>query len=313
MDSGYSYEIIPGTTDVILTAYGGAETVINKSTVDNGGTTYNITQIANDVFKDKPITSATFGNVITIGSYAFEACRSLISATFPKVITIGNFAFHLCSSLTSATFTVATTIENYAFQSCSLTSAIFPDATTIGSNAFESCSSLTTATFPLATIIKDAAFSNCVLLNSIIFPRIQTIEMNAFMNCRKLKNVHFPSTIISIGIFAFGVLDPLPGEGITDVWFEGSIPIFDELVHMSTTFYPFDKINSSFVLLSRPIAHYIPSITEADKLRLMIVFQTLILIPSPPSFSLAFTNKPHNSMQTGIGSVRNFRAKYRRS
>ena len=111
---------------------------------------------------------------------------------------------------------------------------------------------------------------------------------------------------------AFAVTNPLVGEGLTDVWFDGLvIPSFQVVLQI----YPFDTISvtagdtPTFVILSRPAFHYNPYISNADKLRLIEVFHP----PFTPPITLTFTNKSHNSMQTGIGSVRNYRAKYKRS
>lgn len=292
-DTGYTYEIISGTNDVILTAYSGSDTIINKSTVVNGGTTYNITRIADNVFKGIPITSATFGNVTTIGNSAFTSCVSLVSVSFPVTITIGISAFDDCTSLSTVSFPSVITIENAAFRRCAFTTASFTTAITIG----------------------DFAFFYGQLTN-ITLSSIQTIGIGSFVSC-KLTSIILPSTISSIGNFAF-----LSCDRLNNVTFDGSIP------SIATQYYDMPGVGetkgycfhsfvsfSPLIIQKLPITvHYNPIISNADKIRLIEAFQTLDppYIYTPP-ITLNFTNKPHNSMQTGIGSVRNFRAKYKRS
>ena len=63
------------------------------------------------VAADKNITrSVTIPNTVTsIGSYAFNGCRSLTSVTIPNTVTnIGSYAFHYCIGLTSITCNATT-------------------------------------------------------------------------------------------------------------------------------------------------------------------------------------------------------------
>lgn len=59
-------------------------------------------------------------NLKTIGSYAFNSCRTLTSITLPNTLTtIGYDAFYGCSSLTTLILpTSITTIDNNAFENC---------------------------------------------------------------------------------------------------------------------------------------------------------------------------------------------------
>ena len=311
----YGYEIISGTNNVILKSYGGLETIIkDKSDVDYGPTRYSITEIAENAFQSKPITSATFDNVITIGQNAFNSCSLLTTVNFPVATTIGDSAFFECSLLTTLTFPNVVAIGNYSFMNClSLTSVSFPVATTIGMSAFADCLLLHTITLEKITTIGDFAFFGCQMTN-ITLSRIQTIGIGSFIGC-KLTSIILPSTISSIGNLAF-----LSCYSLNNVTFDGSIPsistqYYDMPGFGETKGYCFHIAASTtpIRLQKTPITvHYNPSISNADKLRLVEAFQTLDP-PFTPPITLIFTSKPHNSMQTGIGSVRNFRAKYKRS
>ena len=108
----------------------------------------------------------------SIGSYAFEGCRSLTNIEIPNSVTsIGDYAFMNCSSLTSIEIpSSVTSIGERAFYYCrSLTSIEIPSSvTSIGYAAFQNCSSLTSIEIPSSvTSIGNYAFSNCSKLSTI--------------------------------------------------------------------------------------------------------------------------------------------------
>jgi hypothetical protein len=140
--------------------------------------------------------------VVSIGSYAFNSCRSLRSVTIPDSVTsIGRFAFGYCSSLTNVTI---------------------PDSvTSIGQDAFWDCSSLTSVTIPdSVTSIGDMAFKNCSSLTSVIIGNnVTSIGRWAFKGCHNLTNVTIPDSVTHIGGWAFSGCSSL--KSIT---FEGNAP-----------------------------------------------------------------------------------------
>ncbi|MDE2641805.1 MAG: leucine-rich repeat domain-containing protein [Verrucomicrobiota bacterium] len=140
--------------------------------------------------------------VISIGSYAFNSCRSLRSVTIPDSVTsIGRFAFGYCSSLRSVTI---------------------PDSvTSIGQDAFWDCSSLTSVTIPdSVTSIGNMAFKNCSSLTSVIIGNnVTSIGRWAFKGCHNLTNVTIPDSVTHIGGWAFSGCSSL--KSIT---FEGNAP-----------------------------------------------------------------------------------------
>ena len=134
-------------------------------------------------------------SVTSIGSYAFDNCKSLTSITIPDSVTsIGNKAFSGCRSLTSITIPDSvTSIGNSAFSECrSLTSITIPDnVTSIGYFAFFNCSSLTNITIlDSVTSIGNYAFFNCSSLTSITIPdSVTSIGEAAFSDCTNLKTI----------------------------------------------------------------------------------------------------------------------------
>ena len=111
-----------------ITKFVGSETeVIIPSTIENNGTTYKVTAIANGkygelgAFYDSNITSIVIPDTVTsIGSSAFYSCDSLTSITIPDSVTrIGSYAFNGCSGLTSITIpSRVTSISERAFYDC---------------------------------------------------------------------------------------------------------------------------------------------------------------------------------------------------
>ena len=111
--------------------------------------------------------------VTSIGSYAFEYCRSLTSVEMPNSVTsIGSSAFYSCINLTSLVMSNSvTSIGSSAFEYCySLTSVVIPDSvTSIGDRAFYSCTKLTSVVIPNRVMsIGNRAFSWCTSLTKIM-------------------------------------------------------------------------------------------------------------------------------------------------
>ena len=150
---------------------------------------------------DYPVTS--------IGSSAFEYCRSLENITLPEGLqTIGRGAFYDCATLASATFPEGLKfISDYAFNNCtSLASATFPEGLqTIGDYAFNGCTSLASVTLLEGLhSIGSNAFRECTALASVTFPEgLQTIGEYAFYDCAALESATFLEGLQYIGGWAF--------------------------------------------------------------------------------------------------------------
>ncbi len=90
-------------------SYTGA--IVIPATIESGGSTYNVTQIAENAFRYATITSVTFSEGLqVIGTHAFDHCQSLASVEIPNTVTNVNYeAFASCHNLLSITFGAGTT------------------------------------------------------------------------------------------------------------------------------------------------------------------------------------------------------------
>ena len=156
---GVQYTVNQGTNTV--TATGNNKNTLPQfltipETVENNGTTYTVTAIGNDAFKESNnnyhLASVVIPNTVTsIGDKAFYFCRNLYSVTIGSNVTsIGEYAFYYCTALPTVNFPNSlTSIAGRAFYYCtSLISVTIPsNVTYIGISAFNYCSSLASVTF----------------------------------------------------------------------------------------------------------------------------------------------------------------------
>lgn len=108
---GIYYDITSPNTVAVTYATGSynsySGTVDIPSTVTYNGTTYTVTAIGNNAFRNcSQLTGVSIpGTVTSIGEYAFYACNSLSSVTIPNgVESIGTGAFANCFGLTTFVF-----------------------------------------------------------------------------------------------------------------------------------------------------------------------------------------------------------------
>ncbi len=202
--------------------------VVIPASVTNNGTTYLVTRIGDDAFRDcSDLTSVTIPSSVTsIGASAFFSCRGLTSVTISDGVTsIDNSAFGYCSSLTSVTIpNSVTSIGAYAFSGCScLTSVTIPGTlTSLGDGAFSGSSDLTSVNVVvtdyaafcsnrLLTQIKNKVKLPVVLLDAdgreikqfVVPEGVTTISSNAFFNCTGLTSFTLASTVTEIGLYPF--------------------------------------------------------------------------------------------------------------
>ncbi len=148
------------------------------------------------------LTKVTIGSgVETIGSYAFEWCKSLKTVIFKDSDvakkTIGYGAFQNCSSLTEVDFgNAVTSIEDFAFCACNLIKNLeFPDSLTyIGRYAFSVTSNRA-----------DWNLNGKGNIESVKFGKnLKTIGEYAFYYNSKISNLKFTgNSLTSIGEYAF--------------------------------------------------------------------------------------------------------------
>ena len=110
-------------------------------------------------------------SVTSIGTYAFNNCRSLTSISLPdSVSSIGTYAFYGCIRLTDIT------IPN--------------SVTSIEESTFAYCHGLTSISFPSSVAaIKNSAFRESGLTSIMIPKSITSIGKYAFSSCRGLKSI----------------------------------------------------------------------------------------------------------------------------
>lgn len=137
--------------------------LIIPSTVENNGTTYTVTAIGPNAFKNTHFsTIAIPSTVSSVGIQAFRSC-DITALTLPDAVT--NLPSYVCGGCTSL---VSVTLGNAV--------AI------IGSNAFNGCTALASISLPSS---------------------LHTISGNAFNGCTSLLTITVPSSVTSIGYNAF--------------------------------------------------------------------------------------------------------------
>ena len=140
-----------------------------------------VTTIGSYAFAGTSIGTASFPNVVTIGSLAFLNCQSLNTISFPKTTMIGGEAFNYCSRLTTVYFPEVSYVDYSAFNYClRLSSISFPKATYLSMGAFAYCGSLTTVTFPEVLSTAQYVFPNCSKLSEVYFPKLSVVASNMF-------------------------------------------------------------------------------------------------------------------------------------
>lgn len=148
---GINYNITK-TNEVEVTSKTGCYSgnVVIPETVEDSGTTYNVTTVGFEAFRAcLNVTSISLPNSITtIEDYAFRDCRGITTMVLPDSVTsIGEGAFLYCTKLVSVNIPdTITTINMTTFSQCGdLTSITIPESVqSIGTYAFSNCNSLAT-------------------------------------------------------------------------------------------------------------------------------------------------------------------------
>lgn len=197
---------------------------------------YNVTNIADNAFASKSLTSVTFNNVVDIGDNSFynnsgitvavnadittNACSSINTPPFEDCVIGANFSFD--SSVTTiprylfaragltgtfSTWSNLTTIVRESFYNCSLTQVNINHSVDIGTFAFYSNAGLelnVTANFTTNTIlsVSGAPFYSCNIDDKLTLTGITIIDDFSFAYAG-ITEVTFPSTITTIADYAF--------------------------------------------------------------------------------------------------------------
>jgi|GEM_PF-7079161 len=227
-----------GTGSAIDISSAGALNI--PSAVTHQGTTYNITDVADNAFYNpsadpsndffvilissrdytgcKNLTSITLPNTIkSIGQNAFRQCIGLQSINIPASVTsIGEGLFAITTSLSAMTVASENTLyksdgnclirksDNVLLAGCK-TSIIPNYVTKIDSYAFYGCTNLTGITIPNSVLsIDNSAFKFCERLASVAIGNgVKTIGIRSFQYCLVLANLTIPNSVTAIEDYAF--------------------------------------------------------------------------------------------------------------
>jgi hypothetical protein len=298
---GCWYDIIGPNTVMLMQIMSTYPSTLVFDSITKDGINYLITSLNGDVLRKSGITDLTLTNVTSIPMGAFNGIASLRKVQIPQLLVVPVGAFSRCTGLETISFPLATEIGNGSFDGCTnLLSVSLPSAKTIGIFAFRGCIALRT-------------MNGNETYNNINVPNLITIQMAAFFD-HAFISIHIPSTVTSIQHAAF--LRSNGNKHMVDVFFTSEIPeIAVGRIFQLGMWIPdgccFSTIDMSTGTFSNDIAntHY-NSAYYTD--RLPLLFKSLIQTDSPP-IGLMITNGRHNTMNAGSTTVRNYRAKYKRS
>ena len=190
------------------------ENIVIPETVEIGGETYTVTNIASQAFADNTtMTAVTIPSGITnIVGNAFNGCDNLATVNFNATYcwSLGNwetgYAFANNSNITTVNFGENVhDIPEYAFYNCSgITSVNLPNSVVnIGNRAFSDCYNLESVTLGNSvSTINSYAFSYCSNIASVTLPNTVTYIGDAFCYC-SITSVDIPASVIVIGNRAF--------------------------------------------------------------------------------------------------------------
>uniref|UniRef100_UPI00404A024B leucine-rich repeat protein n=2 Tax=Gelidibacter sp. TaxID=2018083 RepID=UPI00404A024B len=199
-------------------------TVVNiPANITRNCETYSVTEIGNDAFISKGITSVTFPNTLThIGSNAFENNQIQSLTITPNTIThIGYEAFKSNQITNLVIPNGVTHIEEAAFGVNLLTSIDIADSVTfIGEYAFfdNNITDFSSVILPIGfTSLPEGLFHSNQFTNFTIPNSITTIGSRVFQ-LNQITSVTIPSGVTFIDDRAFD------GNPLTDVYSEAIIP-----------------------------------------------------------------------------------------
>ena len=186
------------------------------STVSINDSTYTISSIGQNVFKNKDTLEYIYitSSIVSIGDSAFEGCTNLKIvniATGSNLNTIGVKAFFNCGIESISLPSELITIKESAFANCKQlkTVVFYKDSLlkTVENSAFSNCDGLEKIMFTSAIeTIGPSAFTNCSSLSQFSFgdrANIRVIEEYTFLQCSSLEEITLPYTVVDIENDAF--------------------------------------------------------------------------------------------------------------
>jgi len=151
-----------------------------------------------------------FGNVTSIGDYAFANCGSLNTVMMDSVTSSGDYAFMNCANLRGVSFVAVNDISEGMFHGCEYLATITASvAQSIDVLAFYGCKQLSSVEFPKVSSIGDtsagaydslndysdkAVFYGCSNLSSVTMPDLKNVGAFAFYNCERLSSFNKTGT-----------------------------------------------------------------------------------------------------------------------
>lgn len=214
-----------------------APSVINADTFTAGDVNYNTLSantvevgtnksLAGDVVIPETVTyNGTTYTVTALGANAFKDNKTMTSLSLPKTINkLGNYCLMTTTKLTSLTLPAAiTTIGDGAFNGCGLSTITLPaNVSSLGKAVFSYSSKLTTINVDAANqtytsydgVLYNKAktqllFAGGGITSVNIATTCQTIGQYAFNGCASLTAVSFPPSVKTVGYYAFNLCQKL--------------------------------------------------------------------------------------------------------
>lgn len=179
---------------------------LNYSTVEYGGTTYDITSVQQDAFRHHSNVNAElyFNKLSNISTAAFYnvTCYG-INLSGSHLTVIPNNAFMDANCKEVFIPESVTRISANAFKECTVSTLNASNLTYIDDAAFFWCRSLTSIDLSKVTYIGGAAFYGCSALSSIDLSSVTYIGGSAFEECTKLKNITLSQCLETVKEHAF--------------------------------------------------------------------------------------------------------------
>lgn len=234
------YKIISGSTlEVIANSPQYSGFIEIPEEVEHNGTSFTVTSIGEDAFKNSSITNIELPKTITqITKGAFWGCSDLYSF----YIDHQNLSYRTIDGVLYS-YDASLLIQCPALKE---NITISEYTTAIEEGAFAYCTNITSITIPNhITSIPSRAFYNCNKLQTVVFSEnLQTIGEYAFYNCHALSSVSFPVSLTNIDDYAFSAC-----SGIHTLEFKGTTPptlgidVFESIQNGTSIYVPESSVS----------------------------------------------------------------------